>query len=290
MRGDHPVPADNGRAAAIKREVQHFYDELGWKKCDAVFSDAAIFEDLRSVTAQYQHDCHARVATHLARAGSYLLDVASGPVQYDEYLAYSSGYRRRVCVDISFLALVEARRRLGDRGIYILGDVTGLPLADDAFDGVVSLHTIYHVPAGEQEAAFKEIHRVLAPGGKAVVVYSWGRHSLLMLATVLPILACRFLSRQLRRARAGGGRQDLYAHQHSYRWFASRQWPFSYELRSWRSVGVDFTKLYVHRWLFGRAILRGTYRLEERWPQLLGIIGQYPMILIGKLAASPGRL
>ena len=70
MRGDHPAPGHNGRAAAIKREVQHFYDELGWKKCDAVFSDAAIFEDLRAVTAQYQHDCHARVATHLFRAGA----------------------------------------------------------------------------------------------------------------------------------------------------------------------------------------------------------------------------
>ncbi len=284
VRGGPPLLTDDGRVAAIKREVQQFYDERGWKKRDAVFSDAVIFEDLRSVTVQYQHTCHLRVAKHLAPAGTYLLDVASGPVQYDEYLLYSKGYRRRVCVDISFLALAEARKRLGDKGIYVLGDVTELPFADDAFDGIVSLHTIYHVPEVRQETAFKEIHRVLARDKKAVVVYSWGNRSLLMLATMLPIRAWQFLLRRLRRARAGG-RRDLYAHQHSYRWFSGRQWPFTYELRCWRSVGVDFTKLYIHDWLFGRAILRGLYRLEDRWPRLFGIIGQYPMIVIGKSAA-----
>jgi ubiquinone/menaquinone biosynthesis C-methylase UbiE/uncharacterized protein YbaR (Trm112 family) len=286
VRDGRAPQTDDGRVAAIKREVQQFYDKRGWKKRDAVFSDAVIFEDLRPVAAQYQHDCHLRVATHLAPDGAYFLDVASGPVQYDEYLIYSNGYRRRVCVDISFLALAEARERLGDKGVYILGDVTGLPFADDSFDGVVSLHTIYHVPEVKQEAAFKEIHRVLARDRKAVVVYSWGNRSLLMLATMLPIRAWQFLLRRLRRARAGGTRQELYAHQHSYRWFSSRQWPFTFELRCWRSVGVDFTKLYIHNWLFGRAILRGLYRLEDRWPRLFGIIGQYPMIVIGKLAAS----
>jgi SAM-dependent methyltransferase/uncharacterized protein YbaR (Trm112 family) len=286
VRGGIPAPTDDNRVDAIKREVQQFYDERGWKKRDAVFSDAAIFEDLRSVAARYHHDCHMRVATHLAPDGTYLLDVASGPVQYDEYLSYSKGYRRRVCVDISFLALVEARKRLGDKGIYVLGDITRLPFVDDAFDGIISLHTIYHVPKVKQETAFREIHRALAHDRKAVIVYSWGNRSLLMLATMLPIRVWHFLLRRLRRAREGGRRQELYAHQHDYRWFSGRQWPFTYELRCWRSVGVDFTKLYIHNWLFGRAILRGLYRLEDRWPRLFGIIGQYPMIVIRKSATS----
>jgi ubiquinone/menaquinone biosynthesis C-methylase UbiE/uncharacterized protein YbaR (Trm112 family) len=272
---------DDGRASDIKREVQQFYDELGWKKHEQIFSDAAIFEDLREVVRQYHYDCHLRVARHLPPSGDYLLDVASGPVQYDEYLKYSEHYRYRVCVDISFLALVEARRRLGDKGIYVLGDVTNLPFSDDSFDGVVSLHTIYHVPASQQEKAFNEIYRVLVPGGGAVVVYSWGRHSKLMLATVLPIWAWRHLVRRFRRLRSGS-KKGLYGYQHGHSWFVSRTWPFSPKLRSWRSVGVDFTKLYIHDWLFGRQILRTIFQLEDRWPRLFGIIGQYPLIIIEK--------
>jgi ubiquinone/menaquinone biosynthesis C-methylase UbiE/uncharacterized protein YbaR (Trm112 family) len=282
VRDGRALP-DDGRADDIKHEVQQFYDQLGWKKEEEVFSDAAIFEDLREVARQYRHDCHMRVAKYLPSSGDYLLDVASGPVQYDEYLKYSEQYRYRVCVDLSFLALVEARRRLGDKGIYVLGDVTNLPFSDDSFDGVVSLHTIYHVPALQQEKSFNEIYRVLAPGGDAVVVYSWGRHSMLMLATVLPILAWRHLRRRFRHLRPGS-RKELYAHQHGYRWFANRRWPFSHKLRSWRSVGVDFTKLYIHDWLFGRRILAAIFRLEDRWPRLFGIIGQYPMVVIEKPA------
>lgn len=282
VRDGRALP-DDGRAEDIKHEVQQFYDEVGWKKEAHVFSDAAIFEDLREVARQYHHDCHMRVVKYLPPSGDYLLDVASGPVQYDEYLKYSEHFRYRVCVDISFLALVEARRRLGAKGIYVLGDVTNLPFDDGSLDGVVSLHTIYHVPASQQEKAFNEVYRVLAPGGGAVVVYSWGRHSILMLATVLPIWAWRYLMRRFRRLRSGS-KKDLYAHQHGYRWFANRKWPFSHKLYSWRSVGVDFTKLYIHDWLFGRQILRAVFRLEDRWPQLFGAIGQYPMIVIEKAA------
>jgi SAM-dependent methyltransferase len=45
------------------------------------------------------------------------------------------------------------------------GDITALPFADGAFDAVVSLDVIVHMPPGEEWRAFSELARVLAPGG-----------------------------------------------------------------------------------------------------------------------------
>ena len=40
----------------------------------------------------------------------------------------------------------------------------------DAFDAVVSIHAIHHLPLEEHKTAYLEFHRVLRPGGR-------GRHS-----------------------------------------------------------------------------------------------------------------
>jgi ubiquinone/menaquinone biosynthesis C-methylase UbiE/uncharacterized protein YbaR (Trm112 family) len=284
---DRANSAASAVADAIKEEVRKFYDELGWEKDADSFSDAVIFEDLRPVAAEYVHRCHQRVAQYLSASGAYLLDVASGPLQYDEYLAYSAAYGRRVCVDISFRALVEARKRLGEKALYVVADITNLPFVDNSFDGVLSLHTIYHVPASEQETAFHEVYRVLASGQTAVVVYSWGARAPLMLVSLMPFLAWSWLIRRVRlrfnsKSQHSSGGPMLYGHHYGYRWFASRRWPFAYKLYSWRSVSPDFTKIYVRSWLFGRALLSVLFRLESARPHLLGRIGQYPMIVLAK--------
>ncbi|MDB5174653.1 MAG: hypothetical protein JWN51_3426, partial [Phycisphaerales bacterium] len=99
---------------AEKRAVQSFYDQIGWKRDEkGDFEDAVIWEDLRPVSANYIRKCHLRVNRYLHPKGDYLLDVASGPVQYPEYLTYSQGYKRRICMDISVQALREARRKVG---------------------------------------------------------------------------------------------------------------------------------------------------------------------------------
>lgn len=47
------------------------------------------------------------------------------------------------------------------------GDVTALPFADESFDLLVCLHVLEHVP--NDRAAMREFHRVLRPGGKAIL-------------------------------------------------------------------------------------------------------------------------
>ncbi len=134
-----------------------------------------------------------RVGRHLAPGGRFLLDAGSGPVQYPEYLTYSKGYNYRVCADISIMALQEARGRLKARGLYVVADVANLPFAADAFDGAVSLHTIHHLPLGEQRRAYTELSRMLKPGHTAVVVNGW--HNPLLMRLAEPLIGLgRYLS------------------------------------------------------------------------------------------------
>jgi hypothetical protein len=51
---------------------------------------------------------------------------------------------------------------------------------------------------------------------------------------------------------------------------------------SWRSLSVLPMRAYVHGQLGGRALLRGVPMLEERFPELMGRIGHYPLIVMEK--------
>jgi len=157
----------------VKEEVKAFYDQVGWQLVGEDVYQNARYEDLRPVARDYITRCHQRISRHLAPQGRLLLDAGSGPVQYPAYLEYSRGYQHRVCADISFTALVEARRRLGEHGLYVVTDVANLPFKPGAFDGVVSLHTIHHLPEDEHLKAYGELYRVLAPGRTGVIVNGW---------------------------------------------------------------------------------------------------------------------
>lgn len=163
----------------IKDEVRQFYDQVGWTLISDDIYQNARYEDLRPVSREYIHRCHLRVARHLKQNGYLLLDAGSGPVQYPEYLEYSRNYQYRVCADISITALVEARKRLEDKGLYVVADIANLPFKSDAFDGVVSLHTIHHLPEDEHLRAYQELYRVQAQGSRAVVVNGWPTSSLM---------------------------------------------------------------------------------------------------------------
>ncbi len=67
-------------------------------------------------------------------------------------------------VDISQGMLATATALLADdHCLFVQGDATGLPLADEIFDHVFVLGGIHHV--NDRPRMFAEIHRVLKPGG-----------------------------------------------------------------------------------------------------------------------------
>lgn len=264
-----------------KANVKRFYDDFGWNAGhDGVYQDARDSEDLREVSQEYILRCHLRLNKHLGQGGTYLLDVASGPIQYPAYLSYSDHFTYRICADISFKALKEAKKKLADKGIYLLCDVTNLPLNAQVVDAVISLHTLYHVPKEEQLKAYSELYRVLKQGGTSVVVYSWGGRSILMNFFLLPIKAYSYLKRKLVRSESG---ETLYFYAHSYRWFQREiEDKYRAKLYAWRSVNVPFLKTFIHPKLAGRFLLRLIYWLENRAPEIMGRIGAYPLFVVKK--------
>ncbi len=291
--------------AEIKRDVRRFYDSVGWRQIGEGLYQNARYEDLRPVSRQYLHRCHLRVGRHLPPRGEYLLDAGSGPIQYPEYVTYSSGYRYRVCLDISHRALREARDRIGDHGLFVVGDAAYLPFKPSAFEGVVSLHTVHHLPAHEHERAFRDFYRVLVPEGRAVTVYSWGGRSPLMSLFRLPIRAAFGLIklyRKIRGKKVGGplliedpapGAEALmeakgtFTYKHDYDWVRATLSDLpGFDIRVWRSVSAQFLRAFIHGPLLGELWLRLLFWWEERAPRLLGRFGQYPMILFMKPAAA----
>ncbi len=169
--------------------------------------------------------------------------------------------------------------------MYLLADITNLPLKDDVIDAIVSLHTIYHVPENLQFVAFHETCRVLKPGSSAVVVYSWGNRSLLMNLTTLPFKVLGAILKRmqmLKKEYSETSEPKLYFHVHKYKYLKSQIRGFDFEVLVWRSVSVLFTKRYIYGWLFGKRILVLIYWLEDRFPHLFGRIGQYPLFVIKK--------
>ncbi len=157
--------------AVAEQSVRDVYDGPGWDEVDGTTNDALMWEDLRPVARNYLRACRRKILKHIDASGSSILDAASGPVQYPEYLEYSRGYEKRVCVDISTKALMGAKQKLGNHGLYVQGSIVHLPFAVGVFDACVCLHGIYHIEKGEQEAAVRELLQTVRGNGRVVIVY-----------------------------------------------------------------------------------------------------------------------
>ncbi|HVR18764.1 MAG TPA: methyltransferase domain-containing protein [Polyangiaceae bacterium] len=116
----------------------------------------------------------AKDALELAKVapGSDVLDVCTGPGTLAMQAALNA--RRVVGVDFSPRMLEELRRRAevsGFRNIEAVeADGQALPFEDASFDGAFSMFGLIFFP--DRAKGFRELHRVLRPGGRAVVS-SW---------------------------------------------------------------------------------------------------------------------
>jgi len=275
----------------VKQQVRKFYDQVGWQlEADGLYQNAH-YEDLRPVSAEYIHRCHGRVGRHLKTTGKYLLDAGSGPVQYEEYMEYLRDYQYRVCADISIVALMEARKKLGEKGLYVVSDIANLPFKKEVFEGVMSMHTIHHLPWEDHVRAYQELYRVLAPSSTGVVVNGWTDPALIGWLDRLVKMVNR-TRRKLGKKSASIIKNKLsdqdkekgtFVKKYNATWLkAELNGKVPIEILVWRSASVRFLRTFIHRKLAGKQLLRWLFALEEKYPSYFGENGQYPLIVINK--------
>lgn len=110
-----------------------------------------------------------RVADEVPR-GSRVLEVAPGPGYFAIELAKIGGYKI-TGLDISRTFVEIATRNARQAGLDIdfrLGNVSAMPFADQSFEFLVCTAAFKNF--SEPAEALREMYRVLAPGGRALIV------------------------------------------------------------------------------------------------------------------------
>jgi ubiquinone/menaquinone biosynthesis C-methylase UbiE len=162
-----PMGVENSN---LKERVRAFWQA---NPCGVKFADAAPgtrhFYELVEAH-RYTKEWHIPAAADFAGArGLKVLEIGCGlgtdGAQFAEAGADYTG------VDLTEAAVELARRRfeLFDLpGTFKTADAENLPFPDESFDLVYSHGVLHHTP--ETGKAIQEIHRVLRPGGRAVVM------------------------------------------------------------------------------------------------------------------------
>jgi len=153
-------------------KVEKFYTTIGWKNTDGNSQDAILWEDLRYCAVDYVSNCRKRIAKFLPLSGDFILDMASGPIQYPEYLDYHKNFKKRHCVDLSQIALDQAKNKIGNKGEYHCGSFFDIEFQKNYFDCCISLHTIYHMDKDLQENAVRKLLEIAKVNAPVIVVYS----------------------------------------------------------------------------------------------------------------------
>lgn len=163
-------------------ETTHFgYREVAAKDKTAlvrgVFSSVARKYDLMNDLMSFGvHRLWKRdfVALSGIRVGDLVLDLAGGTGDIARLLSARVGDHGRVLLtDINSDMLAIGRARLEDLGVagnvdYALVNAEQLPFADRSFDAVTIAFGLRNVT--DQPAALREMHRVLRPGGRALIL------------------------------------------------------------------------------------------------------------------------
>ena len=105
----------------------------------------------------------------LVQGHAPVLDLGCGPGHVARFLS-DLGVAHVVGVDLSEGMLREARR-LNPEKSFKRGDMLALPYGDADVGGIVAFYAIVHFTPGQLAVAFREMHRVLRPGGAALVAF-----------------------------------------------------------------------------------------------------------------------
>src|SRR2546421_933284 len=165
-----PIPRTTQPDADLKARVRAFWQE---HPCGSKFSDAEIgtreFFD-RVEQHRYEKEWHIPAAADFASTrGLRVLEIGCG-VGTDG-LQFARAGAAYTGVDLTEAAVDLARKNFESArmpGEFRVSDAEKLDFTDESFDIVYSHGVLHHTP--DIAAAVREIHRVLKPGGRAIVM------------------------------------------------------------------------------------------------------------------------
>jgi ubiquinone/menaquinone biosynthesis C-methylase UbiE len=110
------------------------------------------------------------VALSGARPGDRVLDIGCGGGYLARLLAAAVTLNGRVTgIDPSSPAIDYAQWRDPGNCSFAVGVAQDLDLPDRSFDVVTSTLAVHHIPESARPAAFREMYRVMRPGGRLLV-------------------------------------------------------------------------------------------------------------------------
>lgn len=267
----------------VEEGVSKFYNTVGWETEGEITEDAKRWEDLREHAKEYVSKCRLRVLSHIPESGENILDMASGPIQYKEYLEYSRNFKKRYCVDLSSSALGDAKKKIGNHGVFLHGSFFDIPLEENFFDCTVSLHTIYHIDKDKQEEAVRKLIKVTKLGKPVIIVYTNPKSlTLRALLTLSALRRARDLLKKPEKTTKKEQGVSLYNHPHPIEWWNRFSDVAGVKVLPWRSFDSDTQKRLIPNNKIGGIMFNLLFNLEERFPDFFVKHFQYPMIILTK--------
>jgi len=268
-----------------EEQVRDFYDRYGWAVQAGLSGEDALFRDFSAAYYPYHERVNARTLECFAGLQGRLL-VAGGGDMPETHVGLARRFAHTTCLDISKLAIEIARRKLEDRGEFLLGSILDIPKPADYYDAVYCAHVIYHVERAQQARAVRELIRVTRPGGRIVVIYV----NLESLPSRITRLKGRVpllwkVQRKPARQPAAGPRPQLYFFAHPLGWWRQFADTCEVELRPWDVMG----NAQERELLLNDRMASLGYRLcgwfEARYPERAARWWSYPLIILSKHGA-----
>lgn len=282
--------------AQLKDRVRAFWQEhpCGTKFADAEPGSRRFYELVEG--HRYKKEWHIPAAAGFAETnGVTILEIGCGlgtdGAQFAKAGANYTG------IDLTEAAIELARRRFelfNLPGTFRVSDAEQLDFPDNSFDLVYSHGVLHHTP--DPLAAVREIHRVLRPGGRAVVMlYHRDSYNYRINISVLRRAGVQLLrwNAGVKLVQALTGESETALRQHARQLLVNSGYSKSDEFlsRNTDGPGNPLARVYSRqeaRELFSdfASVQLRTYFFNKRWLPLLGPI--LPRSLEAKLASRWG--
>ena len=249
------------------KNVKNFYNKKGWKSKNNLSLDSYLFEDNRVVAQNYIKNCRLKILDHIPKKGRNFLDFASGPIQYKEYLKYSSNFKYRHCVDFSEDAIKKAKLKIKKKGKFYNKDFMKIKFKEDYFDCTLSMHTIYHIHKNLQEKTIKKLLKITKRNKPVIIIYSNPNPLIKKIYSV-------FVKPKTNKS--------LYFYCHPLNWWKRFENISKIDFYCWRSFSSQHQKIIFPDNFIGAIMFKVFFYLENKFVNFFSRNFQYPMIILRK--------